>query len=285
MKLATGDFSWPLLPHEKALDLAALLDFEGVDVCLAGNRSQVKPEDVRGDVRYWAGVLGERLRSRGLELADFFFLPWTDFETLAPNHPDAAERQRSRAYFEQMLELASLLGASGMTILPGTRFGDEQHDASIRRSADELAARLELARAKGLRLSVEGHVGSNVDTPEKVARLLDLAPGLELTLDYGHFVYQGIDQAEVEPLLPHARHFHCRGAAPGKLQAVYEENVIDFPRIIRKLLEGGYDGWWGIEYVWVDWEGCNRTENTCETIRFRDLARSVLAEQPGLAAV
>jgi sugar phosphate isomerase/epimerase len=284
MKLATGDFSWPLLSHEKALDLAVLLDFDGVDVCLAGNRSQVKPEDVRGDVRYWAGVLGERLNARGLELADFFFLPWTDFETSAPNHPDANERRLSREYYGEMLELASIMGASGLTILPGTRFGDEDYETSIARSAEEFKARLEMAQAKDMRLSFEGHVGSHVDTPERTARLIELVPGLECTLDYGHYVYQGISEDEIEPLIEHARHFHCRGAAPGKLQAVFEENTIDFARVIRRMLEVGYDGWWGIEYVYVDWEGCNRTENTCETIRFRDLARSVLADQLGVTS-
>jgi sugar phosphate isomerase/epimerase len=277
MKLAAGDFSWPLLSHEKALDLVKLLDFDGLDICLAGNRSQIKPEDVRGDIPYWAGVLGERLHSRGLELADFFFLPWTDFETLAPNHPDAAVRAESREYFAEMLDLAARLGASGMTILPGTLFGDEDAETSIARSAEELGARVHLARERGLRLSVEGHLGSNVDTPTTLGRLLELTPGLELALDYGHFTYQGIADDDIEPLLEHARHFHCRGGATGKLQAIWEENTIDYPRIIRKLQENGYDGWFAIEYVWTDWGDCNRTENVCETIRMRDMARATLA--------
>lgn len=277
MKLASGDFSWPLLSNEQALDLVSLLGFEGLDVCLAGNRSQIRPEDVRGSVPYWAGVIGERLRSRNLELADFFFLPWTDFETLAPNHPDAGVRKESREYFAEMLELARLLGAAGITILPGTVFGDESSETAIARSAEELSARVEMAAAAGMRFSIEAHLGSNVDTPAKVGRLLELTPGLELALDYGHFTYQGISDDEIEPLLAHARHFHCRGGAEGKLQAVFAENTIDYPRIIRKMQEIGYDGWFAIEYVWTDWGDCNRTENTCETILMRDMARATIA--------
>jgi hypothetical protein len=51
------------------------------------------------------------------------------------------------------------------------------------------------------------------------------------------------------------------------------------------MQEVDYDGWFAIEYVWVDWEGCNRTENTCETIRFRDLARKVIAGEEYVAPV
>jgi hypothetical protein len=34
-----------------------------------------------------------------------------------------------------------------------------------------------------------------------------------------------------------------------------------------------YPGWICLEYVWVDWEGCNRTDNVAETILLRDLIR------------
>ena len=112
-----------------------------------------------------------------------------------------------------------------------------------------------------------------MDTPEKLATLIELTPGLKLTLDYTHFVSAGFSDSDVEPLLPHARHFHCRGAAPGQLQATFDENTIDYRRVLAKLRENGYPGYFGIEYTWSDWQNCNRTDNVSETIRFRDLAR------------
>lgn len=274
MKLACADFAWPLLPHEAVLRLIAMLGIEGLDLGLMGNRSHVRPEQVRADIPMWSGILKERIAGVGLELADFFVIPWTDFETMAPNNPDVKQQDEATALFRDMLEMARRLEAPGMTMLPGTRFGDESWDESIRRSAEVLKWRVEEAHAVGLRLSVEGHLGSNVDTPEKLAELLELTPGLELTLDYTHFAYQGIADSEVEPLLVHARHFHCRGAAFRRLQTPFQENAIDYDRIIDRMSEIGYDGYFAIEYTYNDWEDCNRTENVCETIRFRDFVRS-----------
>ena len=39
----------------------------------------------------------------------------------------------------------------------------------------------------------------------------------------------------------------------------------------------GYEAYFSIEYVWIDVWDCNRTENTMETIQFRDFVRAVLA--------
>ena len=277
MKLACADFTWPLLPHDRVLQLIRLLDVEGVDLALFGGRSHIRPEVVRGDLAMWAGILKERIARSGLELADFFFQPWTDFETMAPNHPDPAQRSEADVLFRDMLELARRLDAPGMTMLPGVRFGDESWDTSIRRSAEALKWRVEAAAKHNIALSVEGHLGSNVDTPEKLTQLVDLTPGLRLTLDYTHFTYAGFADEQIEPLLVHARHFHCRGASRGQLQTTFKENTIDYRRVITRLQEIGYAGYFAIEYVWIDWQGCNRTENTCETIQFRDLARAVIA--------
>ncbi len=277
MKLSCPDFSWPLLEHRHALSLITMLGVEGLDLGLFGNRSHVRPETVREDIPLWAGVLSERIARAGLELADFFAQAWTEPEVLAVNHPDPRQHDDAWAFFVDMLELAHRLGTPGMTLLPGVRFGDEPWEASIQRSADALKGRLDAAAVHGITLSVEGHVGSNVDTPEKLARLIELTPGLQLTLDYTHFIYAGFTDADVEPLLEHARHVHCRGGAPGRLQTSFAENVIDYSRILQRLRERAYPGYVGLEYVWSDWLDCTRSDTLSETILFRDFARATIA--------
>jgi hypothetical protein len=45
------------------------------------------------------------------------------------------------------------------------------------------------------------------------------------------------------------------------------------------MQEIGYNGYFAIEYVWQDWQDCNRSENVSETILFRNLAWEVLSGQ------
>jgi sugar phosphate isomerase/epimerase len=199
---------------------------------------------------------------------------------MAPNHPDAGEREDAAALFRDMLGLAAALGAGGFTLLPGIHWPGESWDDSLARAADELAWRVEEGRAAGVRVSVEPHLGSVAETPEKALRLVERCPGLELTLDYTHFVFQGIPEAEVEPLIEHARHFHARAARPGSLQSSLRENTIDYGRVVEVMRETGYDGYLGIEYVWTPGEGAydlTRTDNVSETILLRDHLREKLA--------
>jgi sugar phosphate isomerase/epimerase len=95
--------------------------------------------------------------------------------------------------------------------------------------------------------------------------------------DHRHFAYQGIPDHEIESLLPFARHFHVRGGATNRLQTKFQDNTIDYRRIVARLQETGYRGYLAIEYTWQDWQGCNETENVAETIQFRDLLRAALA--------
>src|SRR5260221_2817947 len=178
-----------------------------------------------------------------------------------------------------MLEMAHRLGAKGMTMLPGMRFGDESWEPSIQRSAEALKWRVDDAAKFDIVLSVEGHLGSNVDTPEKLAHLVELTPGLKLTLDYTHFTFAGIPDAEIEPLLTYARHFHCRGAAAGKLQTTFQENTIDYHRVITRMQEIGYNGDFAIAYAWQDREGADQAENKRETIQLRELGAAVKADK------
>jgi sugar phosphate isomerase/epimerase len=278
VKLACADDTFRLLrPHRAALELVAALGVEGVDLFLAGNRSSIRPEDVRDDVAGTAERISADLHATGLAPSDVFVIPWSDLETMAPNHPDAAERERSRGLFRDMLELAARLGAPGLTILPGIHWPRESHADSFGRAAEELAWRSEQARREGLRFSVEPHVGSVAETPALAVALVEAAPGLEVTLDYSHFVRQGLQEEAADVLAHHARHVHVRGGTPERIQASIRENTIDFERMLGVLEDAGYEGYLTLEYVWLQWERCNECDNLSETILLRDRLRAALA--------
>ena len=277
MKLGCADFTWPLMTHEDVVRHIAALGFDGIDLGLFEGRSHVQPGMVRQDVAMWSGVIGERLATAGLEAADVFFVPSFNLEDLAPNHPDRAQRDGGFEAFCDILEFARRLGAPGMTMNGGIPLEGQSTSDSMRLSASELTRRVEAAAEHDIEVRVEASVNSNTPTPEMALELVDAVPGLKLTLDYCHFVYQDIPESDVHPLLEHAAHFQCRGAAPGRMQVNFQENAIDYRGVLERLMALGYDAYFSIEYVWIDVWDCNRTENTMETIQFRDFVKAVLA--------
>ena len=277
--LSCADNTFRLVqPWESAIELIRLLGIDAVDVCLMGNRSHIRPEDVRDDIPAAAQRIASGLAERDLAVSDLFCIPWTDFERFAPNHPD--ERERSRHLFRDMLELAIRIEAPGMTMLPGIDWPGESHDDCFARSVEELGRRAELAAAEGVRFSIEPHLGSIAQDPAEAARLCRDARGLELTLDYSHFVYQGYPQEEIEPLAAYARHVHVRGAREKRMQAALKDSIIDFERMVDVLLAEGYDEDIGLEYLWIDWEHLNECDTVSETILLRDRLRAKLAGEP-----
>jgi len=279
IRLACADNTFRLVqPWESAISVIRLLELDAVDVCLMGNRSHLRPEDVRGDIPGCARRIREGLAAVGLAFSDLFCIPWTDFERFAPNHPDPGERERSRALFRDMLELAASAGAPGMTMLPGIDWPGESHEDSFQRSVEELAWRAEAARTAGMGFSIEPHLGSVAQTPGDAARLCRETHGLvELTLDYSHFVYQGYEEREIEPLLAHARHLHARGSRHGRMQAALKDSTVDFERLVAAFGEASYEGDVGLEYLWIDWEHLNECDTVSETILLRDRLRAAIA--------
>jgi sugar phosphate isomerase/epimerase len=271
MRLSFADYTWPLLRHANALDLGRALGCEAVDLGFMTNRSHVRPEDTSTPVAARAGAVRERVESRGLAVADVFAIPYTDFETMSANNPDPGERQRSLEFFEAAVEFAALVGATGLTTLPGVLFAGDTYADALGRSADGLRRRVDIAQRKGLALSVEPHTGSLVDTPERTQALLDLVPGLRITLDYAHYVYAGVPQKEIDPLLPAARHLQCRPGRPGGLQVRVAEDAIDWAPVVTTLRSAGYEGYFALEYVWQEWLDCNQVDTVAESALLRDV--------------
>ena len=270
LKLACADFTFPLLTHDQAFKLVALLGFRGIDIGLFETRSYLQPSHVIPHLAASAKELAQKVGNVGLEIADIFFQA-PSFESMAANHPDANERNKGRELFLRMLEFTLRCNAMHMTSLPGVAWQGETFETSLQRCVDELVWRIEQAREVGIVYSVEAHVGSLAPTPQKALQLVTSCPGLTLTLDYTHFTSQGFPDDDVEPLVKHASHFHARGARRSRLQAPLKENVIDYPRVIRTMKQTGYSGYVGVEYVWQDWEHCNEVDNVSETLMMRDL--------------
>ena len=272
-KLACADFTFPLLTHDQSLDVIAMLDFDGVDIGLFEGRSHLQPSNQFPSLRNSARLLKRKAQDRGLEVADIYLQTAPEFRSLAANHPEASRRRKAREMFERTLEYASEAGAKHVSALPGTYFEQESRAQSWRRCCDELAWRCERAHDAGLEFSVEAHVGSIVPTPRAAARLVESVPSLTLALDYAHFTRSGFADAQIEPLVRYAGHFHARGSRRGRVQASLKQNTIDFRRVLLAMDEARYRGYITLEYVWIDWEHANEVDNLSETVLLRDLIR------------
>lgn len=275
LKLAGADFTFPLLAHDKALDLIAAIELDGVDIGLFEGRSHLWPSREFARLDESADLLRRNLADRGLAPADVFLQLDPDFTPYAINQPDDMRRRHAREQFLRTLEYAARLGSPHVTTLPGVNFdGVEAANVSWARAQEELSWRVEQAASHSIIFGVEAHVGSLAPSPVEAEWLVRGVPGLTLTLDYTHFTRLGMPDSQIEPLVQYATHFHVRGACEGRLQCNFPQNTIDYAGVLRAMRASGYAGYLGIEYVWIDWEHCNESDNLSETIRFRDFLRN-----------
>ena len=277
-KILRGSFrssTFQQFPHGINFDHVAALELNGIDIGLFEGRSHLWPSREFNELAQSAKLLRNKLANRGVKPADVFLQLDPDFGPYAINQPDAGRRHHAREQFLRTLEYASELGSPHVTTLPGVYFEkDESATDSWQRSQDELAWRVEQAKSHNIIFAVEAHVGSLAPNPREAERMVRGVPGLTLTLDYTHFTRTGLADAEIEPLVQYASHFHVRGARKDRLQTSFKSNTIDYARVLSTMRACGYSGYLGIEYVWIDWEHCNESDNLSETILFRDFLRA-----------
>jgi sugar phosphate isomerase/epimerase len=269
-KFSCADFTFPLLRHDQALALLELLEFQGVDLGVFEDRSHQFPSQIAVDPVGAGARLREKLERRGQQAADVFLQTGPEPALAAANDPHPAIRERNRHLVQAMISYCRELGAKHLTGLPGVLHNGIHADDDWQRAVNETRWRLDACQSAGITYAIEPHVGSILSDPASTLRFLKAVPGLTLTLDYGHFVYQGMTNESVHPLLLHASHFHARGGAKGALQSTVKDSTIDFAAILKGLSQANYTGWICLEYVWIDWEGCNRTDNLSETLLLRD---------------
>jgi sugar phosphate isomerase/epimerase len=271
-----ADYTFPLLSRTQSLQLLRLLDFKFVDIGLfERNASYTTSELMSAPDDFIHGVKRD-LAAVQLRPCDLFLQIGTEPAQSSANDPDPSVRARNRQVFEQALELCKAIRCDHLTGLPGVDHGDQRTDLAV--AVEEAVWRVRMCRDAGVVYSIEPHIGSICASVESTQQFLDQVEGLSLTLDYGHFVCAGEESRKVHSLLPFASHIHARGGSPARLQTSVADNTIDFAGMMSGLYSQGYAGKLALEYVWIDWQGCNLSDNLSETMLLRGELRKIAAE-------
>jgi inosose dehydratase len=182
------------------------------------------------------------------------------------------------AAIEDHLALLAALGCKVMVFAETTGgIGDDRAAKLSRRPVlaagdwKDLAAKLtavaEHLRRRGVAMAFHHHMGTVVETPEEIDRLMALAgPAVGLLLDTGHLAYAGGDALAVARRhIARINHVHCkdirravlermRAADSSFLDAVVAgvftvpgDGAIDYAPLFGVLKEAGYQGWLVVE--------------------------------------
>lgn len=273
-----ADFTFPVLDRKSALCIVKLLGFDYVDIGIFARSSHFSPYDLHRSPKSYAEQISNDLRASELLPSDVFLQTGVDPSEFATNDPSPLVQAKNRDIFMRCLDLCTSLGCRHLTGLPGVYHKDNAPERDWSLAREVTAWRLAECSKVGVCYSIEPHVGSIVPDTSSTKALLTSIDNLTITLDYGHFVMAGEDSNEVHDLLPSASHVHVRGGAPGYLQVPMEENAIDFEGMLCALNRRKFEGFLALEYVWVNWKGCNRTDNVSETILLHRSLNSSISE-------
>ena len=277
-KFSCADFTFPVLDRFAALRLVRLLGFDHVDIGLFARSTHFSPLDLHSSPRSYTKRVLQDLDAAELQPSDVFVQIGVDPSECAANDPGPSVRARNSEVFKRALEFAVTLRSRHLTGLPGVFHDGVSRDRDLGLAAEVAALRVAECTNAGIEYAIEPHVGSICPDVAGTQAFLDAVEGLTLTLDYGHFVMTGESSAVVHGLLPFASHVHVRGGALDRLQTSVGENIIDFPGILAGLRQFGYQGFLALEYVWIDWKGCNRTDNVSETVLLRRALELTISE-------
>ena len=218
MELTCTSFSFPLLPFERSLHAIALLGIGAVDLGAHLGATHLQPDRIEADPQGEADRVKRAIDAAGLAVADLFPTFGHGFRDRPVNAPDPATRAANRRRFAALVEFCRAVGSPGVTLLPGVIWDDLGAERSFELAREGLAELVADGRAAGLRVSIEPHLESVVEEPERALALVEAIPGLQFTLDYSHFIAAGVPAERVHPLIPHATKitaFQAQSSATG----------------------------------------------------------------------
>jgi inosose dehydratase len=184
--------------------------------------------------------------------------------------PTVLHRSGALEPVERAAELFARAGADVLVVAAAT--GVEGYDERPSLSAAEWTALLqgldgarEICAARGLRCALHPHVGTMIEGPEDIDRVL-VRSSVDLCLDTGHLVIGGSDPVQLARTAAHrVSHVHLKdvdGAIAARVlngSLTYSDGVreglyrplgagsVEVAEFVAVLERGGYSGWYVLE--------------------------------------
>ena len=240
MKLGYSTWGMPTVPVDIALAHLAELGFDGVELTVIPGYSTELSSLTKSERRR----ILKLLQRYGLGLPAI-----AGHTSLMETDPaiHAANLERLHQTIDLAVDWAGADSPPAIDTTAGSQPDEwESRKGELVERTQELAA---YAQAKGVTIAMEPHVGSIIDTPQKMVELIELVglPNVKVNFDISHFNVMGYSIEEsVSTLAPHAVHTHVKdeiGLAPNHQFLIPGEGVFDYVTYLKAMERHGYTGY------------------------------------------
>lgn len=266
MKLAGHTMSTPEFDVFEALRFFKKLGLDGAEIVVQTGYESGIPYEADD-----AFVQSVRDEADSLGIAVAATTPYLNLY----NNLDEAVRQNEVAMLKRVIDMTRILGGESVRIYGGA-FKDEETDPTGQKLAQLVKSLRECgdyAAQFGIHLSIENHFGTMATTAHRTMEVIDAIhhPNVGILYDQANLAFFPAEEYEeaIELQKDHIFYVHVkdlvyRGGKPQKfrsdsvshiseeIRTVYSkfpgDGVLDWPAILRKLRDVGYDGWLSLEY-------------------------------------
>ena len=239
MKLGYSTWGMPTVPVNAIVRHLADLGFDGVELTVLSHHTtaleKLTPEERRR--------IPKLLQEHNLELpaiAGHVSLMDEDSASHAVN------LDRLKGTIDLAVDWAL---ADGPPVIDTTAGGrPEDWECKLSLLVERIQEAAEYAQSRGVALAIEPHVGSIIDTPDRMLEVIKRtgSEAVRVNFDISHFNVMGIGIEEsVSKMAPYARHTHVkdeRGTVPDFEFLIPGEGEFDYVTYLQAMQRHGYTG-------------------------------------------
>lgn len=207
------------LSIQEAVDRLLDLEYTSVEISIDENSEFFKPSDVLKDLNHCIDLC---LDTRRMNIVGY-----------AVNITATGEE-----YFDQFAACCKLAKATKVVTIT---VPSGEHGTPFNEEIEKLKRCVEIAETEGVRVALRTETNCLSADPDTVCILCEHAKGLGVAIDPSHFIYQRQKPVDYDRLIKYAYQIYLRDTTKDKLQVKIGQGVIEYGRLIDRLLAVKYD--------------------------------------------